>query len=123
MRRYQPPAVSFGFASGLAADRVSAFFAGGVLLSLAGLAILMATRLSGLPDQVAIHLNAAGQPNLWASPETLWRIPFSLLMISVMGGLVAFRLHKHDHFAAHFLLGALLVIHLIGWIAALQLLW
>lgn len=35
-------------------------------------AFLIQTSLPNLPSRIPVHFNAAGQPNGWGSPQTLW---------------------------------------------------
>jgi hypothetical protein len=96
---------------------------GFVLLSLVFMAATVAGRMSSVPDWIPIHLNAEGEPDLWGTSSTLWRIPLMVLMLSIMSGAVALYLWKRDQFAARFTLASTLLIHMLSWIALVNLVW
>jgi hypothetical protein len=76
-----------------------------------------------VPDWIPIHLNAEGEPDIWGTSTTLWRIPLLVLMLSIMSGAVALYLWKRDPFAARFTLVSTLLIHVLSWIALVNLAW
>ena len=45
-------------------------------------AFLIQTSLPGLPGRIPVHFNAAGQPNGWGSPQTLWVMFFFQLLVA-----------------------------------------
>jgi uncharacterized membrane protein len=48
-------------------------------------AFLIQTSLPGLPARIPVHFNAAGQPNGWGSPHTLWvLLVFQVLVAGVL---------------------------------------
>ena len=48
-------------------------------------AYLIQTSLANLPPRIPVHFNAAGQPNGWGSPQTLWvLLAFQVLVALVM---------------------------------------
>lgn len=87
------------------------------------MAATVAGRIGSLPDWIPIHLNAEGEPDLWGTASTLWRLPLMVLMLSIMSGVVAFYLWKRDLFAARFTLASTILIHVLGWIALVNLVW
>lgn len=43
---------------------------------------LIQTNLSRLPERIPVHFNAAGQPNGWGSPHTLWVLLFFQVLVT-----------------------------------------
>jgi hypothetical protein len=103
--------------SDLANDRVSLGLIGAAVLGALLMAIVLATQAGGLPSAFAQHLNAAGQPDRWGSPRTLWRLPLIAVGTTVMNGVLAWFLAPRDRFAARFVLAAALVVQLVAWVA------
>jgi hypothetical protein len=96
---------------------------GFALLSLVFMAATIAGRMSSLPDWIPIHLNAEGQPDLWGTASTLWRIPLMVLMLTLMSAAVSWYLWKREPFAARFTLASTVLIHALSWIALVNLVW
>ena len=46
-------------------------------------AFLIQTSLPGLPGRIPVHFNAAGQPDGWGGPQTLWVMLFFQLLVAV----------------------------------------
>ena len=86
-------------------------------ISLGAMAAVLSSQMGGLPTSLAIHLDAAGVPDRWGSPKTLWRLPLLAGMTTVMNLVVAWAISSVDRFAARFVLAAALVVHLIAWVA------
>lgn len=45
---------------------------------------LVRTRLPELPQRIPTHFNAAGEPNGWGSPDTLWTLLGAQVLVSVV---------------------------------------
>ena len=103
--------------SDLAGDRTALAFLGAGLVSLAAMAIVLGTQLSGLAPMLALHLDAAGQPDRWGPPRVLWRLPLLAGMTTLLNLVLAWFVSRFDRFAGRFLLAAALVVHLIAWVA------
>lgn len=103
--------------------RLFAGIAGFALLSLILMIATLAGRMSSIPDWLPIHLNAEGQPDLWGSSSTLWRIPLMGGMLTLMSVGVAWYLWKRDPFAARFMFSSTVLVHALCWIALINLVW
>ncbi|MDF2761223.1 MAG: hypothetical protein K0S99_3858 [Thermomicrobiales bacterium] len=88
--------------------------------SVLAMALLLATRMGGIPFPTVIRLDAAGNPDLWGPPSVLWRLPAMSLFIAIMFLVVAWFVHPIDRFAARFALGAAIVAQLVAWAAVIQ---
>ena len=86
-------------------------------ISLAAMAAVLSSQLGELPGSLALHLDAAGLPDRWGPPKTLWRLPLLAGMTTLMNLVVAWAISPVDRFAARFVLAATLVVHLIVWVA------
>jgi hypothetical protein len=107
----------------LVRDRVAMGIVGIALFSVALMAAILANRVDRLGSSLVIHIDAAGFPDRWAAPEILWRIPIMLLALTLIDLVLAWFVAPVDRFAARFILGATLVVHLIAWVAAIDLIW
>ncbi len=107
----------------LSQDRLVAGVLGGSVLSLLLMAIVISLRNDALPAWLAIHINAAGNPDRWGTPATVWRVPLMAAMLTVMNLIAGSFLARWDRFAAQFLLGSSLLIHVLAWMALIGLLW
>jgi hypothetical protein len=96
---------------------------GFALLSTVFMAATVAGRMSSLPDWLPIHLNAEGEPDLWGSSSTLWRIPLMTAMLTLMSIGTAWYLWKRDPFAARFTFASTVLIHALSWVALINLVW
>jgi hypothetical protein len=96
---------------------------GFALLSLVFMAATVAGRKSSLPDWIPIHLNAEGEPDLWGTAATLWRIPLMAAMLTIMSAAVGWYLWKRDPFASRFMLASTVLIHALCWVALINLVW
>jgi hypothetical protein len=91
-----------------------------------GIVLMVATvaaRQGQVADWFPIHLNAAGTPDEWGSPATLWRLPLMTVMVTLMAVVLAWFLAKRDAFAAQFVLASALLIQALCWIAVIHLAW
>jgi len=92
------------------------------LSSAFALAILTLIRVGSTADWLVTRLDAGGDPTRWATNEALWRVPLLVLFATIAGLIVAWRLRRHDAFAAQFTLVSILLLHGFGWVAAGRLL-
>lgn len=93
------------------------------LLSVVLMAATVAGRTSSMPDWFPIHLNAEGDPDLWGTPGSLWRIPLMAVMFTLMACAFAWFTSRRDPFAARFAIGATILLQLLCWIALINLAW
>jgi hypothetical protein len=93
------------------------------LVSLVLMAATVAARQSQLADWMPIHLNAAGAPDHWGSPATLWRLPLMVVMATLMSAVLAWFAAKRDTFAVQFVLASTLLIQALCWVALINLAW
>lgn len=103
--------------AGLAADRIALGLLAANLASALLMAIVLATAGGSLPDILVQHLDAAGIPDRWGPPRTLWRIPLIAVGVTAMNAALAWFLAKIDRFGSRFALAAALVVQLLAWIA------
>jgi hypothetical protein len=93
------------------------------LVSLVLMAATIAARQSRLADWMPIHLNAAGAPDHWGSPSTLWRLPLMVVMVTLMSAVLAWFAAKRDAFVVQFVLASTLLIQALCWVALVNLAW
>jgi hypothetical protein len=103
------------------ADRQVLAILGVSILSLLGLVVVVASRLSSLPDVIPVHLDAAGTADRWAAPRVIWRLPLLAGMTTAINLILAWAVSASDRFAARFIMAAGLVVHLIVWVAIFDL--
>jgi hypothetical protein len=115
-----PPALAAALA---AQDRSVLYFLGIEVVSIFFMSLLLMARIGDLPDMLPIHLDAAGSPDLWGTPATLWRIVLAAAMITIINSIAAWFLSPRDPFIGRFLVGSSLLAHLLAWIALFLLLW
>jgi hypothetical protein len=120
----RPPSMPPALAAALAAqDRSVFYFVGAAGVSILLMSLVLMARVGDLPDTVPIHLDAAGSPDLWGTPSTLWRIVLAATMITFMNTIAAWFLSPRDPFIGRFLVGMSLLAHVLAWIALILLLW
>lgn len=107
----------------LSQDRLVAGVLGGSALSLLLMAMTISLRNNALPAWIAIHINAAGEPDRWGTPATVWRVPLMAAMLTIMNVIAGSFLARWDRFAAQVLLGSSILIHVLAWMALIGLLW
>lgn len=95
---------------------------GAAVASAVALTILTLVRIGSTSDWLVTRLDAGGEPIRWATNESLWRVPLLVLFSTIAGLVVAWRLRRHDAFAAQFTLVSVLLLHGFGWVAAGRLL-
>ena len=86
------------------------------------LTIVTLVRIESTSDWLVTRLDAGGDPTRWATNESLWRVPLLVLFATIAGLVIAWRLRRHDPFAAQFTLVSALLLHGFGWVAAGRLL-
>jgi len=98
-------------------DRIVLGLLGAGLLSLAAMAVVVGLRAGSLDPAIAVHLNAAGQPDRWGPPRLLWRLPLLAAMTLAINLILAWAITPVDRFAGRFVLAVALVVHLLAWLA------
>jgi hypothetical protein len=93
------------------------------LLSLVFMAATIAAGAGDLPDSFPIHLDASGDPDLWGTSDTLWRIPFGTLMALIMSLVIAAFLWKRDRFAARTAIAGTALVQVLAWVALIDFVW
>ena len=93
------------------------------IFSLLLMAAVASTRTDAVSPWFVAHLNAAGTPDRWATADAIWRLPLMTAMFSLGSIAASVYIGRRDSFASRFLLGTMLLIHLLGWIGLLRLLW
>jgi len=96
--------------------------AGVAAASAVALALLTLLRIGSTADWLVTRLDAGGEPTRWATNESLWRVPLLVVFATVAGLVIAWRVRRHDAFAAQFTLVSVLLLHGFGWVAAGRLL-
>ena len=91
--------------------------------SLILLAILTLIRGGDLPAWLPTRWNAEGDPMVFGTSSTAWRLPVFVLFSTVMALGLGWWLRVREPFAAQFLSVGVLLIHGLIWISAITLLW
>lgn len=104
-------------------DRVLLASVGLSTASLLLMAAVVGNRIGQMPEVVALHLNAAGVPDLWGTREALWRLPLATAMLSIMNVIAGALLHSRDAFVARFLVASSLLVNVLAWIAVALIFW
>ncbi len=76
-----------------------------------------------LPDWFPIHLDAAGNPDLWGTDSVLWRIPFGAFMALIMSLVIAAFLWSRDRFAARLAITGTAAVQILAWVALIDFIW
>jgi len=106
--------------SEFATDRIALAVLAANIASALLMALVLSAVAGNLPDVLVQHLDAAGLPDRWGSPRTLWRIPLIAFGVTAMNAALAWFLAGTDRFASRFVLAAALVVQLLAWIALLD---
>jgi hypothetical protein len=106
-----------------AQDRIILGAVGGSLFSLLLMTATITSRTDSMPDWIVIHLDAAGNPDQWGTTSTIWRLPLMTAMLTIGSLVGALFVGRRDPFAARFLAGSALLIHLLAWIGLVRILW
>lgn len=112
-----PQAVS---GASLVADPTAMLMLALSVVSIVLMALILGIRLGAMPNPMVLRLDAAGNPNRWGPPSTLWQLPLMSFFLTIMFLVIAWFLHPLDRFASRFALGSVLVAQLIAWAAILQ---
>jgi hypothetical protein len=120
-RQLQVPAAVAAIAA--AQDRVILGAVGASLFSLLMMTATITSRSDALPDWIVTHLDAAGNPDQWGTTSTVWRLPLMTAMLTLGSLIGALFVGRRDAFAARFLAGSALLIHLLAWIGLVRILW
>lgn len=70
-----------------------------------------------------LHINAAGEATEWGSESALWRLPFTVGMITIMNLIAGFVLGLRDRKLTWLMVVSLPALHLLGWIALILIAW
>lgn len=108
---------TFVTGSDLVGDRTTLVLLGAGLVSLAAMAIVLATQLPDLAPSLVTHLDPAGMPDRWGPPRVLWRLPLLVGTITLVNLVIAWVASRYDRFAGRFILAAALVAQIIVWVA------
>jgi hypothetical protein len=92
------------------------------LVSLAGMAILVANRADTLSPSFATHVSASGVLENFRGPEALWRIPLLSAMLTLMNIGAAWFISPVDRFASRFLIAASIIVQIVAWVALIRIL-
>lgn len=96
---------------------------GGIVLSMAIMAIIVSNRLDQLPAIIPTHVSASGVGEALRGRNALWSVPLLAGALSLMNIGASWFLARFDMFAARFLLGASLLVQFVAWIAVFKYLW
>lgn len=120
----QPPFRAVGSALARSSQDAGALakLSAAALASLLALTLFTAARIGSASDWLVLRLDAGGDPARWGTNESLWRVPLLLAFATVAGLILAWRLRRHDAFAAQFTIVAVLLLQGFGWVAAGRLL-
>lgn len=92
------------------------------LVSLAGMAILVANRAETLGPSFATHVSASGVLKDIRGSEALWRLPLLATMLTLMNIGAAWFISPIDRFASRFLIAAAIIVQIVAWIALIRIL-
>lgn len=95
---------------------------GTALLSLVGMAILVANRADTLTPSFATHVSASGVLEQFRGPDALWRIPLLAAMLTLMNVGAAWFVSPIDRFASRFLIAAAIIVQFVAWVALIRIL-
>jgi hypothetical protein len=109
--------------TGIAQDRLLIGLVAVAVVSLALMAAIVGNRITTMPDTIVLHLNAAGAPDITGSRSNLWRLPLAIAMMTLMNGVAAWFFLARDAFVSRLLLGSILLVHFLAWMAVFQLCW
>jgi hypothetical protein len=106
-----------------AQDRSVLAAVGGSAFSLLLMVATVSSRSDSLPTWFAIHVNAAGHADRWATASTVWRLPLMTAVLTLATFVGAMFVARRDPFASKFLLVSALLIHALAWIGLVRILW
>jgi len=96
---------------------------GASIFSLLIMSALVSTQTDAISPWFVTHINAAGAPDRWATADAIWRLPLMTGMFTLASIAAAFYVGRRDTFASRFLMATTLLIHLLGWIGLVRILW
>jgi hypothetical protein len=94
----------------------------GTILSLIAMVAVVALRADAV-GWFPLHINAAGEATKWGSESALWRLPFTVGMITVMNLFAGFVLGMRDRKLSWLMIVSLPALHVLGWIALILIAW
>jgi hypothetical protein len=109
--------------SAIVNDIPSLAMIGAMVLSAAIMAIVVSNRLDVLPGIIPTHISASGVQENLRGRNALWSVPLLAFALSLMNLAAAWFISRIDMFASRFLLGAMLLVQFVAWIAVLEYLW
>jgi hypothetical protein len=92
------------------------------LVSLAGMAILVANRADTLAPQFATHVSASGVLERFSDESAIWNLPLMAAMFTLMNIVVAWFVSPIDRFASRFVLTGAIVAQFVAWVALFRIL-
>lgn len=92
------------------------------LVSLAGMAILVANRAATLAPSFATHVSASGVLENFRGSDALWRLPLLSAMLTLMNIGAAWFVSPIDRFASRFLIAASIIVQIVAWVALIRIL-
>lgn len=92
------------------------------LISLAGMAILVANRVDTLAPSFATHVSASGVLEDIRGSEALWRLPLLATMLTLINVGAAWFISPIDRFASRFLIAAAIIVQFVAWVALIRIL-
>jgi len=92
------------------------------LVSLAGMAIVVANSVDSLAPSFATHVSASGVLEDIRGSEALWHLPLLAAMLTLMNIGAAWFISSIDRFASRFLIAAAIIVQFVAWVALLRIL-
>ena len=92
------------------------------LISLAGMAILVANRVDTLAPSFATHVSASGVLEDIRGSDALWRLPLLATMLTLINVGAAWFISPIDRFASRFLIAAAIIVQFVAWVALIRIL-
>lgn len=92
------------------------------LVSLAGMAILVANRADTLAPSFATHVSASGVLENVRGSDALWRLPLLAAMLTLMNIGAAWFISPIDRFASRFLIAGAIIVQIVAWVALIRIL-
>jgi hypothetical protein len=93
------------------------------VFSLLVMAVVVSTRTDAVTPWFVTHVDASGNADRWATADAIWRVPLMTAMFSLGSIAAAIYIGRRDAFASRFLVASMLLIHLLGWIGLVRILW
>jgi hypothetical protein len=93
------------------------------IFSLLVMAAVVSMRTDAVSPWFVTHINAAGDADRWATSDAIWRLPLMMGVMSLASIAASIYVGRRDPFASRFLMASMLLIHLLGWIGLVRILW